>query len=43
MAGLGGRMVTYWVPDEDVKRGRYQLVFNHLKAIKVSSVPANEW
>jgi hypothetical protein len=43
MAQYGGVMVTYYVPDEHVKRGRYQVAFNIDKASRLSSVPANEW
>ena len=43
MADEGGTMVTYWVPDEHVRRGRYQVIFDSRKATKVSTVPANEW
>lgn len=43
MAAAGGVMVTYWVPDDLVKRGRYQVIFPIDKATKVSAVPANDW
>jgi len=43
MARNGGLMVTYSVPEEHVKRGRYQVAFDHTKATKVSTVPADQW
>lgn len=43
MARDGGVMVTYSVPDEHIKRGRYQVAFDMSKAVKVSTVPADQW
>jgi hypothetical protein len=43
MQKQGGNMVTYWVPDEHVVHGRYQVVFDYAKATKVSTVGANQW
>lgn len=43
MAVQGGVMVTYWVPDEHVLRGRYQIAFDSHHATRISAVPANEW
>lgn len=43
MANHGGVMVTYYVPDQYVKHGRYQVAFETEHATKISSVPANDW
>lgn len=42
MADNGALLATYWVPDQYVVRGRYQVAFNINHAIQIEKVPAHE-